>query len=61
MSQSLLLDKKKTDFVNDMFKDGEMDPANLPTHPCPPGKTDGAMRTNLLEFQVRFRPSLFRF
>jgi SWI/SNF-related matrix-associated actin-dependent regulator of chromatin subfamily A3 len=54
MSQSLLLEKtKKVDFVNDMFKEGEMDPANLPTHPCPPGKKDGSMRTDLLEFQVR--------
>ncbi|GAA5865684.1 hypothetical protein JCM8547_002749 [Rhodosporidiobolus lusitaniae] len=52
MRQSILLEQgKKPDLINDMFKEGEMDPANLPVHRCPPGKKDGSMRTNLLEFQ----------
>ncbi|GAA6041170.1 hypothetical protein JCM8097_004150 [Rhodosporidiobolus ruineniae] len=53
MQQSILLEReqKRPDLLGDMFKAGEMDPANLPSHPSPPGKDDGSMRTNLLEFQ----------
>ncbi|BGP16641.1 hypothetical protein JCM10213_000443 [Rhodosporidiobolus nylandii] len=54
MSQSILLetsDRKRPDMLGSMFAEGEMDPASLPTHPCPPGKKDGSMRAELLEFQ----------
>ncbi|TNY23571.1 SNF2 family N-terminal domain-containing protein [Rhodotorula diobovata] len=52
MRASILLDKKnKVDMLGSMFQEGAMDPAHLKEHPCPPGKTDGSMRTDLLPFQ----------
>jgi len=59
MRASILLDKKnKVDMLGSMFQEGAMDPAHLKEHPCPPGKTDGSMRTDLLPFQVRWPPGL---
>lgn len=55
MRQSILLARQnKGDMLGDMFKEGAMDPASLPVHPCPPGRKDGTMRTDLLPFQVSF-------
>ncbi|GAA5822173.1 hypothetical protein JCM10212_002977 [Sporobolomyces blumeae] len=54
MVQSLLLERKtrpQFDVLSNMFSEGSMDPARLPIHPCPPGKKDGSMRTNLMDFQ----------
>ncbi|BGP02413.1 SNF2 family helicase [Rhodotorula toruloides] len=52
MRQSILLARQnKGDMLGDMFKEGAMDPAALPVHPCPPGRKDGTMRTDLLPFQ----------
>ncbi|GAA5999891.1 hypothetical protein JCM10207_005958 [Rhodosporidiobolus poonsookiae] len=52
IKQSIRLETRKgSDMLGDMFKAGELDPAHLPSHPCPPGKKDGSMRSNLLEFQ----------
>ncbi|BGP25055.1 hypothetical protein JCM10295v2_003975 [Rhodotorula toruloides] len=52
MRQSILLARQnKGDMLGDMFKEGAMDPAALPIHPCPPGRKDGTMRTDLLPFQ----------
>ncbi|TKA56849.1 hypothetical protein B0A53_01250 [Rhodotorula sp. CCFEE 5036] len=41
----------RPDLIGDLFKVGALDPARLPGHPCPPGKDDGSMRSNLLPFQ----------
>ncbi|GAA5894625.1 hypothetical protein JCM5296_002912 [Sporobolomyces johnsonii] len=54
MTQSVLLENKGRpahDLLGDLFKEGVNDPAHLPTHPCPPGRKDGTMRSNLMEFQ----------
>ncbi|GAA5921661.1 hypothetical protein JCM3775_001751 [Rhodotorula graminis] len=52
MRASVLLDKKnKVDMLGSMFQEGAMDPARLAGHPCPPGKEDGSMRTDLMPFQ----------
>lgn len=57
MRQSILLARQnKGDMLGDMFKEGAMDPATLPVHPCPPGRKDGTMRTDLLPFQVSREP-----
>lgn len=57
MRQSILLARQnKGDMLGDMFKEGAMDPAALPVHPCPPGRKDGTMRTDLLPFQVSRDP-----
>ena len=48
----------RPDLIGDLFKVGALDPARLPGHPCPPGKDDGSMRSNLLPFQVRLSPQL---
>ncbi|GAA5863228.1 hypothetical protein JCM3774_000820 [Rhodotorula dairenensis] len=41
----------RPDLIGDLFKVGALDPALLPGHPCPPGKDDGSMKSNLLPFQ----------
>ncbi|GJN90882.1 hypothetical protein Rhopal_003896-T1 [Rhodotorula paludigena] len=52
MRQSILLDKgKKVDLLGSIFQEGGNDPALLPSHPSPPGKKDGSMKSNLLPFQ----------
>lgn len=57
MRQSILLARQnKGDMLGDMFKEGAMDPASLPVHPCPPGRKDGTMRADLLPFQVSRDP-----
>jgi hypothetical protein len=50
----------RPDLIGDLFKVGALDPARLPGHPCPPGKDDGSMRSNLLPFQVRLSSSTRR-
>lgn len=58
MRASILLDKKnKVDMLGSMFQEGAMDPAHLVEHPCPPGKDDGSMKTDLMPFQVRSLPT----
>ncbi|BGP55726.1 hypothetical protein JCM8202v2_003333 [Rhodotorula sphaerocarpa] len=44
---------ERPDLIGDLFKVGAMDPALLPSHPCPPGKEDGSMRVDLLPFQLQ--------
>ncbi|GAA6024936.1 hypothetical protein JCM11491_000961 [Sporobolomyces phaffii] len=54
MTHAVLLERKTRptqDVLSSMFSAGSMDPANLPSHPCPPGRKDGTMKTNLMEFQ----------
>ncbi|GAA5833205.1 hypothetical protein JCM9279_001454 [Rhodotorula babjevae] len=52
MRASILLDKKnKVDMLGSMFQEGAMDPARLVEHPCPPGREEGTMRTDLMPFQ----------
>ena len=45
-------DRPSGDMLAEMFKEGAMDPSRLPIHPCPPGKKDKSMRTDLMDFQV---------
>lgn len=40
-----------TDILAQLFKEGGQDPATLPPHPCPPGRLDKTMRTDLMRFQ----------
>ena len=54
MQDSILIeqdDRATGDLLSSLFKEGAMDPTSLPEHPCPPGRKDGTMRTNLLPFQ----------
>ncbi|GAA5997106.1 hypothetical protein JCM5350_005383 [Sporobolomyces pararoseus] len=54
MTHAVLLERKTRptqDMLSSMFSAGSMDPAQLPSHPCPPGRKDGTMKTNLMEFQ----------
>ncbi|GAA5967788.1 hypothetical protein JCM11641_005766 [Rhodosporidiobolus odoratus] len=54
MYQALQSEKKeykRADVFGQLYQKGANDPALLPTHPNPPGKSDGSMRVNLLEFQ----------
>lgn len=54
MQDSILIeqgDRPTGDLLASLFKEGAMDPTALVEHPCPPGKKDGSMRTNLLPFQ----------
>lgn len=54
MLDSILIeqgDRATGDLLSSLFKEGAMDPTALPEHPCPPGKKDGTMRTNLMAFQ----------
>lgn len=56
MTHAVLLERKTRptqDMLSSMFSAGSMDPAQLPGHPCPPGRKDGTMKTNLMEFQVK--------
>lgn len=56
MAESITLekaDRPSGDMLGELFKEGAMDPSHLPTHPCPPGKKDDTMRTDLMDFQVR--------
>lgn len=58
MNESILIDnadRPTGDMLAELFKEGAMDPSHLPPHPCPPGKKDDTMRTDLMDFQVRFR------
>lgn len=41
------------DMLAELFKEGGNDPTRLPLHPCPPGKKDKSMRSDLMDFQVR--------
>ena len=55
MTHAVLLERKTRpaqDMLSSMFSAGSMDPAKLPSHPCPPGRKDGTMKSNLMEFQV---------
>jgi len=57
MTHAVLQERKATqsiDVLSSMFSAGSMDPTKLPIHPCPPGRKDGTMKTNLMEFQVCF-------
>lgn len=57
LRNAILQERKATqsaDVLSSMFSAGSMDPTKLPIHPCPPGRKDGTMKTNLMEFQVRF-------
>ncbi|GAA5843841.1 hypothetical protein JCM3766R1_005942 [Sporobolomyces carnicolor] len=54
MTHAVLLERKTRpaqDLLSSMFSAGSMDPAQLPIHPCPPGRKDGTMKTNLMDFQ----------
>ncbi|GAA5887951.1 hypothetical protein JCM6882_000812 [Rhodosporidiobolus microsporus] len=54
MAQAMALeaqDRQRPDLLGAMFKEGEMDPAQLPLHPDPPGKKNGEMKADLLPFQ----------
>ncbi|GAA5893506.1 uncharacterized protein JCM6883_003541 [Sporobolomyces salmoneus] len=54
MTHAVLLERKTRptqDMLSSMFSAGSMDPSKLPIHPCPPGRKDGTMKTNLMEFQ----------
>lgn len=42
------------DILGELFKEGGQDPAALMEHPCPPGKKDKTMRTDLMSFQVGY-------
>lgn len=56
MEQSVLIEKQDRptgDLLAELFKEGGSDPSALPTHPCPPGKKDKTMRSELMPFQVR--------
>lgn len=56
MLKSIMLeqsDRPSGDVLGELFKEGGMDPSHLPFHPCPPGKKDKTMRTDLMPFQVR--------
>jgi SWI/SNF-related matrix-associated actin-dependent regulator of chromatin subfamily A3 len=56
MAESITLekaDRPSGDMLGELFKEGAMDPSHLPMHPCPPGKKDDTMRTDLMDFQVR--------
>lgn len=46
------------DMIASLFAEGGLDPCALPDHPCPPGKKDRTMRTDLMPFQVRPSPAL---
>lgn len=57
MAESITLekaDRPSGDMLGELFREGAMDPSHLPVHPCPPGKKDDTMRTDLMEFQVSF-------
>lgn len=41
-----------SDVLAELFKEGSVDPSLLMIHPCPPGKKDKSMRSDLMEFQV---------
>ena len=43
------------DVLAELFQEGANDPSKLMEHPCPPGKKDKTMRTDLMPFQVRRR------
>jgi len=63
MTHAVLLERKTRptqDMLSSMFSAGSMDPASLPSHPCPPGRKDGTMKTNLMEFQVS-ESGIFRY
>ncbi|KAK4701080.1 hypothetical protein P7C70_g5154, partial [Phenoliferia sp. Uapishka_3] len=54
MAQSILIEKADRptgDLLGELFKEGVGDPALLPEHPCPPGKKDKTMRSDLMGFQ----------
>ncbi|GAA5925522.1 uncharacterized protein JCM15063_005048 [Sporobolomyces koalae] len=54
MTHAVLLERKSNptgDVLSSMFSAGSMDPSSLPVHPCPPGRQDGTMKANLMEFQ----------
>lgn len=51
-------DRPTGDVLAELFKEGGIDVASLPIHPCPPGKKDKTMRSELMTFQVR--PAGFR-
>lgn len=59
MAESILIeraDRPTGDLLGELFKEGMDDPSSLPIHPCPPGKKDKTMRSDLMTFQVS-RPS----
>ncbi|KAK4053900.1 hypothetical protein OIO90_003737 [Microbotryomycetes sp. JL221] len=51
LEQETNVNGRRRDVISEMFKAGSVDPAQLPVHPCPPGRKDGSMRTDLLHFQ----------
>lgn len=54
MKESILVeqaDRPTGNLLGQLFREGAMDPTTLPDHPCPPGKKDRTMRTDLMPFQ----------
>ncbi|SCZ88776.1 BZ3500_MvSof-1268-A1-R1_Chr2-1g04630 [Microbotryum saponariae] len=55
MMHALMIEKDRRavggDPLSELFKEGGLDPSRLPMHPCPPGKKDKTMRTDLMPFQ----------
>ncbi|SCV71870.1 BQ2448_4564 [Microbotryum intermedium] len=55
MMHALMIEKDRRvnggDPLSELFKEGGLDPSQLPMHPCPPGKKDKSMRTDLMPFQ----------
>ncbi|KAM0752884.1 hypothetical protein T439DRAFT_323492 [Meredithblackwellia eburnea MCA 4105] len=50
--ESILVQRsERKDVIGELFKEGMSDPALLPLHPCPPGKKDKSMRSDLMPFQ----------
>lgn len=59
MAESILIEKADRptgDLLGELFKEGVADPALLPEHPCPPGKKDKTMRSDLMPFQASVEP-----
>ncbi|KAK4048336.1 hypothetical protein OIV83_004858 [Microbotryomycetes sp. JL201] len=51
LKQDTIVTGRRSDVLAELFKAGSVDPARLPMHPCPPGRKDDTMRTDLLPFQ----------
>lgn len=52
-------DRLNSDVMATLFREsGASDPSKLLIHPCPPGKKDKTMRSELMTFQVSLLDSL---